>query len=436
MTKKFVSLLLGLSLALHAQSYRDVLQAVDNALSLQSAQALEEAARLMAQAQRGLNLPALDAELSASYLKDTPTMYLHFGGPLGLAPAVPMGTKERWEGSLILSYPLFTGFVVTASIDKADLQHRLASLKRLDLKRNLYLQSTRLYGAIYAATQMLKAQRKGLEAIEAAYEKARGLYDNGLIPPADLYNIEAKKYAMLSRLKETEAKRRTLLSSLSRLINRPVDDIEGLAEGAGVPTQEVSLKRAMRMREDLKALEATLGIRDQEERLAKSRFYPTLDVAAAIDKQGDTLRLNGDGYTNADRSYVGARMRYNLFSGFADEKRLEAARARKLAAKLAMEDYKKEIATEIESAYYRLDALESRLQSAKMEIKARDEYYQLTLGRFENQLADADELSRAIADLAAARARKSAIESDIFTQKATIALQSGLQNFEKLYLAP
>ncbi len=436
MRNSLIFVLFFLLTSLQAESYRQILQKVDDALALQSAEQLEKAAGYMAEAAKGRNLPSLDAHLSAAYLKETPEMILHFPALPGPTGAVPMGTKEKWQGDVTLSYPLFTGFAITAAIDKATLQKETARLKRLDLKRNLYLQTTRLYTAIYAADRILEAQRKGLEAIEAAYKKAKGLYDNGLLPPADLYNIEAKKYAMEAQITQSESQKRQLLNSLSWLVNAPVSGVENPAAFKENPTKESVLDEALREREDILALAAAVEADRSDEKLAKSRFYPTVGVAAAISRQGDTLELNGDGYTNADRSYVGASASWNLFSGLADKNHLEAARAKTLAAKLQLNDYKKRVAMEIDNAFAELGALQSKLLSAQMEVKAREEYCKLTSGRFENQLASADELSRAIADLAAARASVAALKSQLFAQKATIRLMAGLKSFESAYRLP
>ncbi|WP_353662659.1 TolC family protein [Hydrogenimonas sp. SS33] len=427
-------LVIGFSVtSAQAESYRDIIAGVDRALALKSADAMVEAAGLQAEAAKGKNLPSLDAHLDAVRLKDDPVMYLHF--PLFPAPtgAVPMATKSQWHGDLTLSYPLFTGFAVTASIDKASYEHALAALKRDDLRRNLYLQATRLYTAVYAAGRILEAQKKAKKAMDDAYKKAKGLYDNGLLPPADLYNIEAKRYAIEAEITESKNRKSQLLNRLSYLLDRPVETADAPEAAQFTLQKKEILQTALTSREDIRALKTSLKVDESLEKLAKSRYYPTVGVAAALKKHGDTLRLNGDGYTNADQSYVGATMSWNLFEGFSDEKRVEAARKRILAAKLTLRDYEKRVATELRNAFLDLSAMRSKLLSAQMEVKARKEYYKLTLGRFENQLASADELSRAIADLAAARAKVSALKSELFNEKMTILLMSGLENFRKYF---
>ncbi|RUM46365.1 MAG: hypothetical protein DSY46_00110 [Hydrogenimonas sp.] len=412
---------------IYAQTYQEILDGVDNALQLKSAKQLQKSTKLMAEAQKGKNLPSLDLSLSGVWLKEKPTVTF-------ANTTFPLSSQRNFTGSLKLSYPLFTGFAITAEIDKAIWEYEEASLKVFDLKRNLYLQATQLFGAIYATQEKLKAQQEAKKAIEDAYKKAKGLFDNGILPPADLYNIEAKRYAIEAEIIDAKSQKDQLLNRLSFILNRPITSVEF----SNYPTLQLNknemITTALNHREDIQALQRALKINQEVEKLAKSRYYPTVALTAELKRKGNTLALNGDGVSNADQSYIGTALSWNLFNGFADEKQYEASRLRTLSAQTALNDYKNRVKTELENAFLMLSALQSKLLSAKMELKAQKEYYKLTKGRFENQLASADELSRAIADLSSARAKVSVLESQIFIQTATIGLMAGLERFKTLFL--
>jgi len=412
---------------IYAQTYQEILDDVDHALQLKSAKQLQKSAKLMAEAKRGKNLPSLDLSFSGVWLKEKPTVTF-------ANTTFPLSSQRNFTGSLKLSYPLFTGFAITADIDKAMWESEEASLKVLDLKRNLYLQATQLFGAIYATQEKLKAQQEAKKAIEDAYKKAKGLFDNGILPPADLYNIEAKRYAIEAEIIDAKSQKDQLLNRLSFILNHPITSVEF----SNYPTLQLNknemITTALNHREDIQALQRALKINQEVEKLAKSRYYPTVALTAELKRKGNTLALNGDGVSNADQSYIGTALSWNLFNGFADEKQYEASRLRTLSAQTALNDYKNRVKTELENAFLMLSALQSKLLSAKMELKAQKEYYKLTKGRFENQLASADELSRAIADLSSARAKVSVLESQIFIQTATIGLMAGLERFKTLFL--
>jgi outer membrane protein TolC len=69
-----------------------------------------------------------------------------------------------------------------------------------------------------------------------------------------------------------------------------------------------------------------------------------------------------------------------------------------------------------------------------MEVKAAQEYTNLTRGRFNNKLTSADELSRSIADLSGTKAKEATLKSNLFTQKATLWLLGGLKVYEEKVL--
>lgn len=427
-------LLLALPAILSAQNYFDIIKSIDKSPALKSALHLKEAASFTFEAARGKRLPTIDAYLSAAWLKDTPTVTFRIPG----APETeaPMGTKRNFVGSLKLTYPIFTGYAISAVIDKAELEQKKAELALLDLKRNLYLEATKLAGECYTLKMRIEAEREAKKAMQKAYEKAKGLYEQGLIPPADLYNIEAKLYAVEAQISDSKSQKDQLLNSLSYLTGKRVDSVDLSTDAFTIDLDRESLiKEALKNREDIKSLESLLKISKSEELLAKSSLYPTVAITAELKRRGDTLSLNGDGFTNADQSYIGALAKWNIFSGFADSNMVEAARRKTLAASSALSDYKRRVKIELENSFLKLNSIFSRLQSAKMELKARSAYCDLTKGRFENQLASADELSRSIADLAEAKAKVFILEGSLFTVKATIFLMAGIESFKKGFAA-
>jgi len=239
-----------------------------------------------------------------------------------------------------------------------------------------------------------------------------------------------------AQIVEAKAEKRKILNRLGYLLNRELNSVELPLHISSVDIdEELLIKEALGSREDIRALRRALTRDAKMVDLAESRLYPSVAIAAELKRRGDTPELNGDGFTNPDQSYIGASASWNLFSGFANSRSIEAARYKKLASESALNDYRNRVKTELKNAFLDLYALESRLKSAKMELKARKAYCDLTRGRFENQLAGADELSRSIAELFASKAKLHALESRIFNQRALIWLMAGIEPFKKRFLA-
>ena len=421
-----ITLLFGIILALNAQTLDDILRCIDKSPAIKSADMAIDATYENALSKEGLNMPSIDIYLKAMHLKDTPTMTLNLPAiPIPTSP-LPTATKDRFEGEISISYPIFTGFAITSQIHLSQLEVEKAKLKQKDLKRNLYLKAITLFGSIKSINSAIKSQKEAKRATKAALKKAQGFYSHGLIAPSELYNIKAKLYEIESILAQSYSKREKLLNTLSYLTNTPIKHIDGSID-INLPSLKKLKAIAHKNRADILVLKKILDINDEQIKLAKSTLYPQIAIKAALKRDGDSLSLNGDGYTNADNSYIAMGINYNLYSGGKDIHRIESARYLKLSNQSKLIDYIHRVDSQIDNAYSDLKALRYRLKSATMQLKAQREYYRLTLGRFENQMASADELSRAIASLANIKAQRETILYSIKVQKAKIRLLGGLQ---------
>ena len=427
-------LLFLLPLCLNAQTYTELLNLLEKNNSYKSAKELQSASESLYQAAQGKNLPSLDATLSAIEFNEIPNMTLHL--PSFPVTKADVGTRQHIEGALVLSYPLFTGFAISSSIDKAKLESEQASLKVTNLKRNLAMHMTQLFSTIVAEEQVIEALVSSELAINQSYKKAKGFYDNGLLAQSELYAIEAKKYDIEAQILHHQNQKKQLLNQLSSIVNTKIEVVQSSTlKTFDTPHLNEVITLALNEREDLQAMAKAIDVAQSSVELAKSKNYPTLAMVGVLKRQGDSLELNGDGYTNADKSYVGLSASWNLFNGYTDAHNIDAARASKMSAFFNLEEYKQQVSLEVENTTLELKTLEAKLHSATLEAKASESYSHLTQGRFDNQLTSADELSRAIANLASAKAKVATLQSELFNQSARLWLECGWNVFEKKALS-
>lgn len=427
-------LLFLLPLCLYAQTYTELLNLLEKNNSYKSAKELQSASESLYQAAQGKNFPSLDATLSAIEFNEIPNMTLHL--PSFPVTTANVGTRKHLEGALVLSYPLFTGFAISSSIDKAKLESEQASLKVTNLKRNLAMHMTQLFSTIVAEEQVIEALVSSELAINQSYKKAKGFYDNGLLAQSELYAIEAKKYDIEAQILHHQNQKKQLLNQLSSIVNTKIEAVQSTTlKTFDTPHTNEVITLALNEREDLQAVAKAVDVAQSSVELAKSKNYPTLAMVGVLKRQGDSLELNGDGYTNADKSYVGLSASWNLFNGYTDAHNIDAARASKMSAFFNLEEYKQQVSLEVENTTLELKTLEAKLHSATLEAKASESYTHLTQGRFDNQLTSADELSRAIANLASAKAKVATLQSELFNQSARLWLECGWNVFEKKALS-
>ncbi|RUM67602.1 MAG: hypothetical protein DSZ05_02330, partial [Sulfurospirillum sp.] len=304
-----IALLLLPSL-IFAQDFVSLLKLADNNLLLAAKSQELNAKEALYRAAQSRNYPTLDAKLTAIYLKDTPTMNFNLPFP-GMPPKIEVGKQASYTGEIGITYPLFTGFAVSGIIEKAKLDKEKTALEQKDLKRKLYLQIASLYGGSYALKHAILANREALEATKASLKKATGFYKAGLLAPAQLANIKAKKFAIQATLQKLKSQQKRALSMLSYLTGETITGIDTLPQFSLPQVQKVT-QLALEKREDLLVLQKMLKMDEAEIKLAKSAHYPTLALLGAVKLQGDDLRLNGDGFTNPNKSYVGAAVEWKL----------------------------------------------------------------------------------------------------------------------------
>ena len=411
-----------------AQTLGEIMQLVDTNPQLKTAEQKSRAAKARYASHQSANYPSLDAVYSATYLFEKPVVYLSTPGAPAAAE-VQIQSQNQYDGALRLSYPLFTGFAASSAIDMSKSAMQRSRLEAEDVRRNLYLGTVNAYASAVAAEQFQSAQQKALEAIKKSYAKAKGMSGQGMLPPSELYRIEAGYHATESALIRAKNRYRIALNALSFLADTSVSEVSALPQYRDLGEEQV-LTQALEKRPDLQALKKILSMQQSRVELEKSGYYPTVTLYAQLAQHGDDWRLDGDGYTNKDRSAAGFTVNYNLFEGFKSRYAIEAAREEELSVRWMITSYEEEIKKEIRESYLNFASLKSQLEAQRAQVKAREAYYDFVKGQFDNQLTDADQLSRAISSLAAARSALAGAEARTYAAYAQMLLQVDVQTFQ------
>jgi len=428
--RRFLAALLLAGIILHAQSLPELVASSKSAPLLQAAHANSAVAEAQTGTARSAAYPSLDASLTGTYLKEKPVVYLQSSFS-GLPPGTTMQTQaqELYFGAVRLTYPLFTGFAVSAGIDAAKLEEMKARLSEEDTRRNLYLQLVQAYAEAVAAVNLIGADDEAAKAMKTSYDKAQGFYDKGLLAESELLRIKADRLAIDAAVIHDDNRYQTALLKLSYLSDTNVTTVTPLPLPPHTEPADV-LKEALEKRPDLQALRAQLHLAKTRQKAADSGYYPTVSLYGQLASQGDTRALDGDGFTNKDKSAAGFEVSYNLFAGFKTQSEHEAAVQAQLSARWAVTAYEKQIETEIRASLLTLQSLRSEREAAGARLEAEQAYCARVEGQFEQQLADADLLSRAIASRARARSELAIAEARLYAAYATLLLQISPDTFE------
>ena len=376
-------------------------------------------------AAKSFNYPSLDLSYSGTHLKDKPVVYLptSFGGG-----GLQMQSQNTYKGSLTLSYPLFSGFAINAQIDEAKLQKQRAMLKVDDAQRNLYLNIVQAYTSALSLKNIITSTELTLKATQDSYKKAKGFFEAGMSSSSELYAIEALLHKVQAELTQTKNQYAVLLAQLSFMTNTEINDVDALPHLGKFDFEKLKAK-ALKNRPDLISIKLLIQEAQTKIVLAKSGYYPNMSLFAQASYLGDSVKLDGDGYTNKDKSVAGFKLNYNLFSGGKDYNQVEAARELKLSSEMMLKSYTDKVNTQLKSSYLNYQSLKKQEKSAIAQLKAQENYEKLVHGQFENQISDADVLSRAISASAMARASLIHIQAQLYNAYAILLLEVDSKTF-------
>jgi outer membrane protein len=425
---RLLSCVLLVTCSCFALSLKEAVKASADSNAIRAQLYLAKAYKKSADAASGRLYPKLDLSYKSLQYSEQPSMYVNMP-PLITNSQMQNAPKNYFEGEIVLTYPIFRGFAIDAFVKKAELEAKKAELEKDDSKRNVYAKTISLYYTVASLSESEEAYKAALDWAAESLKKATAMYKEGIIGAYDIENIKSKYFEISSDAIEIKNKKEAAVNMLERLCGLKADSVSPVAV-IFEPDKDTVLKEAFEAREDIAAVKTLLEINEQEVRYAKSRFYPTLDLVAVGKRVGDTVRLNGDGFTNKDKNYAMLALGLNIFDGLESYSALEAARAKKMASELMYIDYKNGVKTEIENLFLELLSAKKRVDALTQNVNASSEFYKLTSARFDNRLVGADELSRSISNLAAAKSKLAAEKNRVSELKLRILLESSLKNFE------
>lgn len=330
-----------------------------------------------------------------------------------LDPAATVDDPEdRYNTGLVASWKVFDGFA--RKFANASARYgRDQSQAALDDSRRLILFSV---ATAYFAAQLIREnvditradeefnQRRLVEA-EARRRVGTGSLSDKLnfeirINDARATRIQAERnyeaaiYALAALLGLQEASFPPTVK-LAPLKDETKDEL-------AKPDAEELIVYARKHRPDIRQSEFGIQQADAQVRIARSRFYPNLNLSAGYDgTHTDNLRLEEDDYG----AFVGLSISYNLFSGGADRARVKEARERALELEKSLENLRITVSSEVRDSLAQLLSAQEQLRLQRINAELVQTNRDLVDKEYTAGQASLVRLNEAQRDLVTARSR-------------------------------
>ena len=309
-------------------------------------------------------------------------------------------SQSNTNFSIGSSIPLFTGFRIPNEIDRSKLELE-ASVQNLEkAKEDLSLNIASLFLQVLFNKELLKISQEQLALGQTQIERTGILVDEGKVPPSQIYDIEAQVANDRVSVIQAENNLRLALLDLAQSLELEQNaDFDIIVPAFGdVVTEYMSSVQPPQMVFD-NAVQIKPGIKVQELRvqsaektlaIAKSGYLPTLNLSMGYgtnyfylyNKDFSNRPLSDQIKNNAGQS-IGLSLNIPIFNRFSVRNQTKNARFNIENQQLALENARKSLYKEIETAYLNALSAQEKYKASQQAIKSTSESFYFAKERYE-----------------------------------------------------
>ena len=302
--------------------------------------------------------------------------------------------------SLGSSIPLFTGFRIPNQIakDKLDLETAVQNLEKA--KDDLALNVASLFLQVLFNKELLKINQEQLALSQAQIDRTQTLVDAGKAPLSQLYDIQAQAANDKVSVVQAQTDLRTAMLDLTQslelqqnadfdVIAPAIDNVMTDYLSSLQPPQTV-FDNAVKIKPVIKAQELQVKSAEKSLAIAKSNYYPTIDFTMGIGT--DYFYLYNKDFINTAFSnqiknnmgeYIGLSLSIPIFNRFSVRNQVRNARFNIENQQLALENTRKSLYKEIETAYLSAVSSQEKYKAAQEAVKSTSESFNYAKERYD-----------------------------------------------------
>lgn len=283
---------------------------------------------------------------------------------------------------------LYDGGAVKAQVRAAEAGRGMAEQQRRGTQMQTIAAVAGRYHTVWLAGEARKVAEAAVKSVEADLERAKAVRQAGMSTDADVLTIEVHLAEMRERVVNAVQDERVARASLNEAMGMPLDtELELTAPATGVaaaaPTAVAAdrpdLKQAGLMREAAEAQGAA----------ARAALYPQVALRGVFEAD------RGRFVTQAGANwFAGVTVRWNLFNGGADRRRIDETSHQVAAARAGERQLANAAALQLKQAEAAQTAAAERLAVAESAIASATESLRILKNRFGAGLATVQDLLR------------------------------------------
>jgi len=278
-----------------------VSEAIEKSYRLKARQERTEQAEFARKQARADFFPKLSTNYSYNRLSEARV----FRSTLALDADIAISTRDNYRWSGLVRQPIFTGFALTSTYRLAELGVDQTELEFELEKLELALQVKGAYLDVLAADKAVLVAEQDVKTRDWTVKVARNFFEVGMIPINDVLRAEVElanaEQGLVRATNAAQGARARFNTTLARPIISPVELEDILTHRAIKGEYESYLERALANRPEIKILDVNILQTGQRIRVAKSRYYPELNLTYEYIMEGDDPSVSGSPFHETNR---------------------------------------------------------------------------------------------------------------------------------------
>ncbi len=322
---------------------------------------------------KGNFLPKL--YLNADYNRNINRQVIFLPDGFGMGgTATELGADNDYRASLNLALPVFSNF---NHFNKKIAETRLAFQNELgrDTRLTVVNATKKAYFNYLVAQEMVLVQQLQLQNAEQIHDDIEKRIRQGTLTDYDFTSAKVQVTQAKNSLLEAQNTILPLANNLKLLLGLKKEDKLKLTEPISLLEEERSLAEAtselLSQNSTLRQLELDIEVKENQIKLAKSAYYPTLDAVGVYNYQAQEDDFALSDYQWVNTSFVGLQLQFSIFNGNITKNRVRQAEIAK-----DISEEQKEFTTE--AIQMQLQELLSQLDFSKQKIQLQSENMALT----------------------------------------------------------
>jgi outer membrane protein TolC len=368
--------------------------------------------------------PTAPLEERVRYLEDN-AENAGLGGLGGLFGNLPFGQENAYVATLNGSQSIFSGGKLGAGLKIARELEETARLAVDEQKAEVELQVRTAYFRAHLAQQLVAISQEALDQATRFLATARLRLEAGEASELEVLRAEVSLANLRPQLIQAANAAELATLDLKRLINIPLSQPVKLVTPLDLPSVARATDAARELeslsnRAAVRAAERQVAIREQEVRVARADYFPSLRLNAAYGRQlfpSSTFAFSEPWRTDAT---AGLTLSVPVFNGNRTRANVALARLAVQQEQLRLEQLREGVQLEYERARGERERARASIDATQRTVQQAQRVYDLTVLRYEQGLASQLEVSDARLALLQARTNLAQALADYYTADATV----------------